>query len=163
MAWFSEFERSIIKNRLERQLPLRANKRNHDRSFDHLVGDGEQVVWNCEVKRFGSLEVNHKLELGRQHDRKVRWLFALKNPAGVDAGLAKGVSVNGVGSIERLQRRQSKQLALTRPFGREVAEAGHSDSAQSGYRHVNRKFADRSTMVVTVHAATVARRHVSIT
>jgi hypothetical protein len=30
------------------------------------------------------------------------------------------------------------------------------------YCHVNRKFADRRTMAVTVHAATVARRHVSI-
>jgi hypothetical protein len=30
--------------------------------------------------------------------------------------------------LERLQRGQSKLLALTSPFGRQVAEAGHSHS-----------------------------------
>ena len=36
------------------------------------------------------------------------------------------------------------------------------DQLNGGHCHVNRKFADQMTMAVTVHAATVAWRHVSI-
>src|SRR5215813_794485 len=32
-------------------------------SFDHLVGEREQFVWNLEAERFGGLEVDHQLEL----------------------------------------------------------------------------------------------------
>src|SRR5262249_40524714 len=34
-------------------------------SFDHLVGEREQPVWNLEAERLGGLEVDHQLELGR--------------------------------------------------------------------------------------------------
>jgi len=43
----------------------------HDRSvlFDHFVGGGEQFGWNVEAECRGSIEVDYKFKLGRQHDR----------------------------------------------------------------------------------------------
>jgi hypothetical protein len=40
--------------------------------FDHLVGGGEQRLWHREAERFGGLEIDDQLELGRSHDRHVR-------------------------------------------------------------------------------------------
>jgi hypothetical protein len=36
-------------------------------SLDHLIGDGEQLVWNLEAERSGGLEIDGKFEL--------RWLL----------------------------------------------------------------------------------------
>ena len=41
------------------------------RSFDHLVGAGEQAIRHVEAERFRGLEVNRKLILGRRLYRKV--------------------------------------------------------------------------------------------
>src|SRR5262249_44790499 len=38
-----------------------------DASFDHLVGDGDQFVWNLEAERLGGLKVDGQFEL--------RWLL----------------------------------------------------------------------------------------
>jgi len=35
--------------------------------FDHLVGGGDQRLWDHQTKRLRGLEIDHKLELG--------WLF----------------------------------------------------------------------------------------
>src|SRR6516162_6111803 len=43
----------------------------NDVSFDHLVGDREQLVWNLDAERLSGLEVNHQLELGRLLDRQI--------------------------------------------------------------------------------------------
>jgi hypothetical protein len=45
-------------------------KRTSPNSLDHLVGGGEQRLWNGETKRFGSLEIDRKLELGRLSTNK---------------------------------------------------------------------------------------------
>ena len=45
--------------------------------FDYLVGAGEQRRRHLEAERLGSLEIDHDLEMGRQHDRQVSGLFAL--------------------------------------------------------------------------------------
>jgi hypothetical protein len=47
-------------------------------SFDHFVGDGEDSRRDGQAKRLGGLKVDDKLELGRQYDRKVSWLFPLR-------------------------------------------------------------------------------------
>jgi cytochrome c peroxidase len=55
------------------------------------------------------------------------------------------------------------EVLFHKPFPRDASlscAACHQPTA--GHCHVNRKFADQMTMAVTVHAATVAWRHVSI-
>ena len=47
--------------------------------FDHLIGTREQRRRNCEVQRFRSLEVDHKLVLGRRLHGKVSGLFAFED------------------------------------------------------------------------------------
>src|SRR5262249_1929321 len=46
-------------------------------SFDHLVGKGEQPIWNFKSKRLRSLKVDHQLELCGLHDRQVGGLLTL--------------------------------------------------------------------------------------
>src|SRR5215211_8780693 len=67
--------------------------------FDHLVGAGEQVLWDFEAQRFGGMEVDHELEPGGLHDRQVRWLFAVENPCSIDANFAIGIAQ--MGSVAR--------------------------------------------------------------
>jgi hypothetical protein len=66
--------------------PLRANSR-HCRSFDYLVGAGEQIVRNYKAERFGRLEIDNGLELGRLHNRKVGGFLSLEDAAGVESDL----------------------------------------------------------------------------
>ena len=53
-------------------------------SFDHLVGAGEERRRHREAARFGSLEVEHQLVLGRRLHRQVGGLLALKDA--IDVG-----------------------------------------------------------------------------
>src|SRR5262245_27978635 len=64
-------------------------------SLDHLVGEREQLVGDLEAERLGGLEIEHKLELGGAHHRKVGGLFALEDATGVDAGLPISLAVAG--------------------------------------------------------------------
>src|SRR5215813_11480903 len=50
-------------------------------SLDHLVGNGEQLVWHREAERLGGLEIDHQLEFGGLHHRQVGGLLAFENPA----------------------------------------------------------------------------------
>src|SRR2546425_794042 len=59
--------------------------------FNHVVGNGEQPWRKAQTECLGSVEVDHQLEFGRLHDRKVGGLLALENPAGVNAGQATRV------------------------------------------------------------------------
>src|SRR5262245_35332761 len=60
--------------------------------FDHFVGGGGQLGWNVEAECRGSIEVDYKVKLGRQHDRYVRGVLTFENPAGIDADLAMRIS-----------------------------------------------------------------------
>ena len=54
-----------------------------ERSFDRLVGTGEQRRWDRQSERLGGLEIDHQLELGRLFDRKVARPSAFENPIDV--------------------------------------------------------------------------------
>jgi hypothetical protein len=56
-------------------------------SFNHLVGQREQLRRNVEAERLGGLEVDHAFESCRLCDRQVSRLDTSKNPASVDTGL----------------------------------------------------------------------------
>src|SRR5262245_58296713 len=43
--------------------------------FDQLVGAGDHCGWHCKAKRFGRLEIDHQLLLGRRLNREVGWLL----------------------------------------------------------------------------------------
>ena len=45
-------------------------------------------MWNGEAECLGDLEIDDQLELGGLYDGQLGRLLALKNQAGVDAGLA---------------------------------------------------------------------------
>jgi hypothetical protein len=47
-------------------------------SFDHLVGEREQLVGDGQAERLGGLEVYHQLVLGRRLHREIGRLFALR-------------------------------------------------------------------------------------
>jgi hypothetical protein len=51
--------------------------------FDHLVGKGEQRRRHAQAQRLRGLEVDHKAEPVRLHDRQVGRLFAFENPPNV--------------------------------------------------------------------------------
>ena len=53
------------------QISCTAKQRAWDSLFDHLVGNGEHPGREGETKRLRSLEIDHKLKLGRLHYRQV--------------------------------------------------------------------------------------------
>src|SRR5215510_10519139 len=57
-------------------------------SFDHLVGELLEVQGHVDTKCLGSLDIDDELKFCGLLDWQVDGLFALKNPTGVDAGLA---------------------------------------------------------------------------
>src|SRR5262249_6783702 len=65
------------------------HKRTYGHSFDHLVGASEQRLRHGEAERFGGLEIDRKLELGRLRDRQVSRLCASENATDIGTGLAK--------------------------------------------------------------------------
>jgi hypothetical protein len=71
--------------------PLRVNRTHAPQqvtaSFDHFVGDVEQVGRHDEAQRLDGLQVNDKLEFGGLQHRKVGWFLAPQSTAGVDADL----------------------------------------------------------------------------
>src|SRR5262249_37930493 len=48
-------------------------------SLDHLVGEGEQPVWDLEAERLGGLEIDGQFELRRLLNGKIGRLFSLKD------------------------------------------------------------------------------------
>jgi len=46
--------------------------------FDHLVGEGEQLVGNLQVERLRSLEIDDQLKLCWQHNRQITRLLAFE-------------------------------------------------------------------------------------
>src|SRR5262249_36279340 len=61
-------------------------------SFDHLVGEREQLVWDGQAERLGRLEIDHQLKLSRLLNRKIGRLVTSENPADIGPRLAIGSS-----------------------------------------------------------------------
>jgi len=66
------------------------------RLFDHLVGEREQPVRNCQAQRLGGFEVEHQLKLDWLHDWQVGWLLAFENATHIEADLTERVCHTGV-------------------------------------------------------------------
>src|ERR1700687_5904594 len=73
--------------------PLTPKRPQPERSFDHLVGDGQQCRGDCEAKRRRRLEVDDQLELGRLFDRQLAGIRALEDFVYVKCGSPKGPSI----------------------------------------------------------------------
>src|SRR5262249_62156208 len=54
--------------------------------FDHLVGNGEQRLRNCQTERLCGLEIDNELILGRRLHRHVGWLLALEDAIDIARG-----------------------------------------------------------------------------
>src|SRR5215831_3929736 len=76
----------------------------HSCSFDHLIGEREQPVWNLEAERLRGLEVDDQLEFGRHQHGQVGRFFALEDAARVNTGLAKGIRKAGAVADEAAGR-----------------------------------------------------------
>src|SRR5437667_9152787 len=57
-------------------------------SLDHLGGERKQIVGDFDAECLGGLQIEHELEFRQLKQRQLGGLFALQNPAGVNAGLA---------------------------------------------------------------------------
>ena len=51
----------------------------HSCSFDHLVGEREQLLWNLEAECLGGRQIDDEIELGRLLDRDIARLIAFQN------------------------------------------------------------------------------------
>src|SRR6516164_11186551 len=79
------------------------------RSFDHLVGERKQPVWDSEAERLRGLCADDQFEFSRLQNRQVGRLLALGDAAGVNADLAK--QVRNIGSIAH-QTAGRRELAI---------------------------------------------------
>src|SRR6516162_7982638 len=60
-------------------------------SFNHLVGEREQIVRDFDVQCPRGPQIDHELKFGRPQHRQVRRLLAFENPSGIAAGLSEGI------------------------------------------------------------------------
>jgi hypothetical protein len=95
-------------------------------SFDHLVGEREQLVWEIEAERLRCGEINDEIELGRLLDRDVRRLRPAQDFVRIlggapDRGSAPTcrASNRGVGVLKASSRsaRIPPTVPATRPTG----------------------------------------------
>src|SRR6266576_1026111 len=63
------------------------------RLFDHLVGCGEQFVWDGDSERLGGLEVDHQLEFGGFLNWQLSWVRTLENTIHVTGSLLPEVEI----------------------------------------------------------------------
>src|SRR6476646_4806310 len=89
-------------------------------SLDHLVGEREQLIWDFETERLSGLEVDHELELCRQHNRQITRLLTFTDASGINAGLT--VCIRNAGRV-------AHQAAGSDGFA-EVIDRGHSMSGR---------------------------------
>src|SRR5436305_9213345 len=56
-------------------------------SFNHVIGERQQLVGNFEAEHLRGTEVDHQLEFGRQDNRQITRLLAFEDASGINTGL----------------------------------------------------------------------------
>jgi hypothetical protein len=60
--------------------------------FHHLIGGGEDRLWDRQAEQPGGLLVNHEFKLPGLLDRQIDWLCALDDLSGIHCSLAPNCS-----------------------------------------------------------------------
>jgi hypothetical protein len=89
-------------------------------SLDYLVGQRQRLVGDCEVERLSGLEVDHELELCRQHNRQITRLLAFEDASGINTDLT--ICIDTAGAV-------AHQAAGSDPLAR-VIDRGNSMSGR---------------------------------
>src|SRR5690349_2388169 len=66
-------------------------------SFNHLVGNGEELRMKLDAERLGRFEVDYEFELGRLQHGKLGRLFAFEYPPDINPGLP--IRIGNAGAI----------------------------------------------------------------
>jgi hypothetical protein len=111
-------------------VPLPDARKCSKKSFllDHLIGERDQLVWNCYPDSPGGREINNQLELCRPLNRKFGRLLAFEDAAGIYPDLLVHIrkarpiahEAAGFGKLahvidcwNRMSRRQRRDLCAT--------------------------------------------------
>src|SRR4029453_10012349 len=115
-------------------MSVTGQKRTSVSLFDHLVSARLHRRRHANAERLGGFEIDDQFKLGRLHDWQFGRIFALENPAGINAGHA--VAVQKVRSVAHQTASRGKAPPLSDRWygvanrqGGQLVEAAKEDRA----------------------------------